>query len=332
MKTNEFLIALCLCALGLMPVPGAAQTRILVDSDGSSLPSISCPVGSMTGTVTTTDGQPAPSIEISWGHRMEPYTLPGLSVGQVLHATIDMKIDGNQAYPLISFGTPAADCDPNHRMTLPYIQYLPHLNLMYVYTTDAYGNQYPVTTPYTMPVGVWVALDFTFTPNEGGYYDYVLKMDGDVTLSGSSYEPLGINEQLAVAIGIGSGYNRDIIRYDNIKVELIDSCTGPTISDLNASPSILWPPNKKMVPVSVFATISGGCGAASCQIIEVTSNELPDADGDWQITGALSLKLRADRMGKGKGRVYTITVQCIDSAGNSEIKAVTVTVPHDRGK
>jgi hypothetical protein len=61
----------------------------------------------------------------------------------------------------------------------------------------------------------------------------------------------------------------------------------------------------------------------------VSSNEPLDPDGDWVITGNLTLNLRAERLGTGTGRVYTISVQCTDPSGNSSTKTTTVTVPHD---
>jgi hypothetical protein len=54
------------------------------------------------------------------------------------------------------------------------------------------------------------------------------------------------------------------------------------------------------------------------------------SDGDWQITGALSLNVRAERS-NGCNRVYTITVRCTDASGNSSNATVTVTVPHNQG-
>jgi hypothetical protein len=108
--------------------------------------------------------------------------------------------------------------------------------------------------------------------------------------------------------------------------------TGPTITDLNAKPNILWPPNKKMVPVSVSVNTTDGCGAVSCQIVNVTSNEPVIPGVDWIIAGPLTINLRADRLGKGNGRIYTITVQCTDGAGNNTQKDVLVKVPHDQGK
>jgi hypothetical protein len=51
---------------------------------------------------------------------------------------------------------------------------------------------------------------------------------------------------------------------------------------------------------------------------------------DWEITGPLSLNLRAERLETGPGRIYTITVQCTDAAGNNSTKNAKVTVPHDQ--
>ena len=54
---------------------------------------------------------------------------------------------------------------------------------------------------------------------------------------------------------------------------------------------------------------------------------------DWKINGDHKVKLRAERSGQGSGRIYTITVQASDEAGNlSDPKTITVTVPHDQGK
>jgi len=112
----------------------------------------------------------------------------------------------------------------------------------------------------------------------------------------------------------------------------ITRCSAPTITALTANPNVLWPPNHKMVPVNVSASTSGGCGSVSCKIIAVSSNEPVGQDGDWGITGDLTLNLRSERLGSGTGRIYTITVQCTDSSGNATTGTVTVTVPHDQGK
>jgi N-acetylneuraminic acid mutarotase len=117
-------------------------------------------------------------------------------------------------------------------------------------------------------------------------------------------------------------------------VTVLDN-TPPAISAATATPNRLWPPNHKMVPVMVTVAVSDNCGAVSCKIISVTSNEPPGADavvpGDAVITGNLTLNLRAERSGNGTGRIYTITIQCTDGSGNNSTGAVTVGVQRDQG-
>ena len=109
--------------------------------------------------------------------------------------------------------------------------------------------------------------------------------------------------------------------------------TGGTFT-ATATPNVLRTPNHKLVPVTI--SIIGTHGEHSCHIVSVTSNEPVDAKGsgkhqpDWVITGDLSLLLRAERSGKNKqGRIYTITVECIDASSNTVQTTVTVRVPHD---
>ena len=110
--------------------------------------------------------------------------------------------------------------------------------------------------------------------------------------------------------------------------------TPPVIGTMTASPSVLSPANHKMVPVVVTASASDQCGGSvSCRIVSVTSNEPENGSGDgntnhdWEITGDLTLNVRAERAGSGTGRVYTITVACTDSSGNQSTSSLTVTVP-----
>ena len=54
---------------------------------------------------------------------------------------------------------------------------------------------------------------------------------------------------------------------------------------------------------------------------------------DWEITGDLTLKLRAERAGNGPGRFYTITFEGSGAAGNvSAPRTVMVVVPRDQKK
>jgi hypothetical protein len=101
----------------------------------------------------------------------------------------------------------------------------------------------------------------------------------------------------------------------------------PVIQSATASPSVLSPANRQLVPVTIAVSATDACGGSvHCRIVSVTSNEAIDAT-DWKITGELTLNLRADRSKKGKGRIYTIAIECVDASGNVSTKTATVTVP-----
>jgi len=120
---------------------------------------------------------------------------------------------------------------------------------------------------------------------------------------------------------------------DSVLVVVRD-VTPPSIDALTATPSILAPANHDLVAVVLGVTASDICGGpATCRIGSVTSNEPVtglgggDSGPDWQITGDLTLNLRAERSNKGTGRVYTIAVECTDASGNRAARTVTVSVP-----
>ena len=103
--------------------------------------------------------------------------------------------------------------------------------------------------------------------------------------------------------------------------------TGPTVDK-----PVLWPPDHKMVDVTVDCAATDNCSAPLCTL-SVASNEPVNGTGDgdmapdWEIVDAHHLRLRAERAGAGSARVYTITINCVDFAGNATSKTVTVSVP-----
>ena len=49
-------------------------------------------------------------------------------------------------------------------------------------------------------------------------------------------------------------------------------------------------------------------------------------------TGVIELRLRAERSGKGEGRIYTIVITATDESENQSVAQVEITAPHDRRK
>jgi hypothetical protein len=124
----------------------------------------------------------------------------------------------------------------------------------------------------------------------------------------------------------------------SVTVTVADT-TAPVISSASVSPNAVWPPNHKMVPVSVTVSLADACGGpAECVIASVSSNEPADGLGDgdvandWEITGPLTVNVRAERSGTGAGRVYTVVLACTDADGNTSTQNVAVTVPHSLKK
>ncbi|MCF7808177.1 MAG: hypothetical protein K9M49_00150 [Candidatus Marinimicrobia bacterium] len=103
----------------------------------------------------------------------------------------------------------------------------------------------------------------------------------------------------------------------------------------------LWPANHKMIRVAqgVYATDDYDEPNLT---ITVSSNEALNApgdgntDADWQIIenedSNRNIYLRAERAGKGDGRVYTITALAVDGSGNETESVATVVVPKSQKK
>ncbi len=124
---------------------------------------------------------------------------------------------------------------------------------------------------------------------------------------------------------------------DEVVVSVADT-TPPAIESAVADPDVLWPPNHRMRTVTVEVASADACdpATADCRITDVASDEPVDGHGDgdtapdWEITGALTVDLRAERSGTGDGRIYTLEIACEDAAGNASTEQVAVAVPHDR--
>ena len=108
----------------------------------------------------------------------------------------------------------------------------------------------------------------------------------------------------------------------------------PVLGAAAVDKPVLRPPNHKMVPVTVSYSVADNCGAPTVCALSVTSNEPVNVSGDgntstdWQVVDAHHVLLRAERSGKGNGRIYTVGVTCSDAQGNASHGDVTVQVPH----
>jgi len=107
----------------------------------------------------------------------------------------------------------------------------------------------------------------------------------------------------------------------------------PPAGTITVNKPVFRTANNLMVPVTVRPAFTDASGAPVSVILRVTSNESENSIGgsdpgpDIQITGPLTVDLRAQRAPTGSGRIYTILVETTDPLGNKRQDQVTVTVP-----
>jgi hypothetical protein len=127
------------------------------------------------------------------------------------------------------------------------------------------------------------------------------------------------------------------------QVVTIEDRRAPT-AGIMADPAALWPPNHRLVPVSLGWQVDDACDPApSISLERVTSSEPDDApgDGDGGTSGDIEgaspgtadsgMLLRAERAGGGPGRAYEIVYLISDASGNSARAGTILPVPHDQG-
>jgi len=118
-----------------------------------------------------------------------------------------------------------------------------------------------------------------------------------------------------------------------ITVSIIDTLA-PTLAPV-ADKTILWPPNRQMVPVTIMANASDNSGLPVALRVAVASNETQPGQIDWtepiidQMTGTITLQLRAECFPKGTGQQYTVTIVATDESGNESAANVKILVPRN---
>lgn len=128
---------------------------------------------------------------------------------------------------------------------------------------------------------------------------------------------------------------RGRIATDATTIEVVDSLA-PMITI--GAPSILWPPDHRLVPVPLPIEARDACSdTVRLKPIAVLSDEAPNVRGvgdghslaDFEILDDGTVLLRRERAGGGDGRVYHVIVDVLDDAGNVSRADVRVDVPHD---
>ncbi|MHC4488743.1 MAG: right-handed parallel beta-helix repeat-containing protein [Planctomycetota bacterium] len=121
---------------------------------------------------------------------------------------------------------------------------------------------------------------------------------------------------------------------NEVVITVVD--TTPPQFQLSVTPTILWPPNHKMVLITPSWTVSDECDATpDVSLVGIAANEGDDTIGDGHTSNDIqigedgSIYLRSERSGTGNDRIYTIIYQAVDDCGNTTVRSATVSIPHD---
>jgi FG-GAP-like repeat len=181
-------------------------------------------------------------------------------------------------------------------------------------------------------------------------YVAVLPGNGDGTLQPALAYASGGSSASAIAVGDVNGDRKpDLLvatctsfgcGHSGVAVLLNQTpiCTTPPKVTISASPTSLWPPNGKMMPVTVFGKVTNSTPGCTT---ESASYKAMDEYGTVQPSGPVTLGtegtyrltvwLQASRMGTDiNGRLYTISVGAKNHGGAMGSASVNVVVAHEK--
>ena len=165
--------------------------------------------------------------------------------------------------------------------------------------------------------------------------DHILVSDS--LLDGAEFDIVHVNSEFAETDARASDHDPLLA-----ELELRPSDTEAPVITLKRSSEVLWPPNHKYEIIDlaqIIASVSddvSDLSVADVVITRVSSDEPENGTGDGNtaddivLEGCQTVKLRAERSGRGDGRVYTIELAVRDAAGNVGTATYWVEVPKGR--
>jgi hypothetical protein len=184
----------------------------------------------------------------------------------------------------------------------------------------------PLTYVWTQTVGPAVTL--VYSPGDMGH---VMPMFVTPWVSADT--------QLKFKLTVSDPYGGTSDAY--VTVNIINWHTPPNVTNARADVPVLWPPDHKMLPVHILGVVKPSDD--NIAITGITQDEPTKGlgDGDTPIDATIhnhhqdvppaddTVDLRAERSGKGDGRVYRVSFTVADPE-QSASGVVKVMVPHDK--
>jgi len=117
-------------------------------------------------------------------------------------------------------------------------------------------------------------------------------------------------------------------------VEVVD--TIPPEVQTDTTIDTLWSPNHVMTDVGFSYLVEDLCDPEPSIVVKVYTDEPEDGSPpkapDVEMDDAFDMTFRAEREGKGDGRVYLIVVTGTDASGNGAFATATVVVTHGQSQ
>jgi hypothetical protein len=119
---------------------------------------------------------------------------------------------------------------------------------------------------------------------------------------------------------------------ERVTINVVNVNDPPLCTAGRASLALLWPPNHKMVQISITGLADANDDRLQIAVTGVTQDEPVNGIGDGDTSPDAVIQgdtvlLRAERLGNGNGRVYRVGFVAIDDQGGSCLSSVDVTVP-----
>ncbi|MGY4761853.1 LamG-like jellyroll fold domain-containing protein [Paenibacillus caseinilyticus] len=195
----------------------------------------------------------------------------------------------------------------------------------------------PVTTAVGLPSG-WVNHDVLVTlqavDEESGTAATYYSIDGGPVQSGTSVRMGSEGTHRLTYWSEDAAGNKEAPHSAEVRIDK----TAPELV-IRLDTTTLEPANHKMVPVTAAVYARDSLSSiASVVLTSIKSNEPDNGTGDGNTSDDIQqaeygtedsrFLLRAERGGRGSGRIYTITYTAHDQAGNQVTSQAIVNVPH----
>ena len=175
----------------------------------------------------------------------------------------------------------------------------------------------------------WEAFDGAFFHADGSPYPNVFVDTLAYAEPPGRFELYGASFRYGPTFGVGPQlyqFDRGIMIFKRIQQD-------PVCTAAQAFPAVLWSPNHQFVPIVVMGVTDPDGDAVTITVTGVTQDEPVNEKGDGNtspdaVIQAGGVSVRAERSGKGNGRVYQVSFKAKDTKGGSCTGKVTVGVPH----